>query len=96
LISRLLVDARRGYPKVRHHQRGQFVGVFRWLHFATHLLPPLDDRDVRTREVRALVEAAAEYPGAARLILTREARTPFPAVAKGIRTLPAWQWMLEE
>jgi predicted AAA+ superfamily ATPase len=56
----------------------------------------IDAEDVRTREVRALVEAAAEYPGAARLILTREARTPFPAVAKGIRTLPAWQWMLEE
>ena len=56
----------------------------------------VDDPATLAREVRALQEAMTEHPRATALILTRESRLPFPALPKGIRILPAWQWIMEE
>lgn len=54
----------------------------------------IDDPETLAREVRALQDAASEYPRAKLLILTLESRLPFPAVPPPIQALPAWQWML--
>lgn len=54
----------------------------------------VDDPNTLTREVRALQDAAAQYPRARQLILTLESRLPFPSVPPPITILPAWQWML--
>lgn len=54
----------------------------------------IDDPETLAREVRALQDAAAEYPLSSQLILTLESRLPFPALPATIRVLPAWQWML--
>jgi predicted AAA+ superfamily ATPase len=53
------------------------------------------DPETLTREVRALEDAAAGYPGARQLLLTLESRMPFPDVPSPVRILPAWQWILE-
>ena len=55
----------------------------------------IDEDAVREREVRALQAAHTLYPKAQRLLLTLQSRTPYPKVPRGIRVLPAWQWMLE-
>ena len=55
----------------------------------------IDDPGTLAREVRALQDAANEYPRAKQLILTLESRLPFPAVPPPIQVLPAWQWMLQ-
>jgi predicted AAA+ superfamily ATPase len=55
----------------------------------------IDDLGTLAREVRALQDAANEYPRAKQLILTLESRLPFPAVPPPIQVLPAWQWMLQ-
>ncbi len=54
----------------------------------------VDDPDTLHREVRALQDAAKEYPNARQRILTLESRLPFPSVPASIEILPAWQWML--
>ena len=54
----------------------------------------LDDPETREREVRALVEGCAECPEARGVILTLEARLPFPEVPQGIVVMPAWEWIL--
>jgi len=56
----------------------------------------IDDPDTLAREVRALQDAASQYPRAKQLILTLESRLPFPTVPTPIQVLPAWQWMLTE
>ncbi|MEO8614665.1 MAG: ATP-binding protein [Luteolibacter sp.] len=54
----------------------------------------IDDPEILTREVRALQDAASQYPRAKQLILTLESRLPFPAVPPPVQVLPAWQWIL--
>lgn len=56
----------------------------------------LDDAETRVREVRALQEACIEYPGARALILTLEARLPYPEVPPEIVVMPAWEWILQK
>lgn len=55
----------------------------------------IDDPDTRSREIRALQEAAQEHPRARQTILTLESRLPFPSVPEPINVLPAWQWMFD-
>lgn len=55
----------------------------------------IDDPETLAREVRALQDAASEYPRAKQHILTLESRLPFPTVPPQIQVLPVWQWMLE-
>lgn len=54
----------------------------------------VDDPGTLVREVRALEDAALEFPQARLLLLTLESRLPFPQVPGAIEILPAWQWML--
>jgi predicted AAA+ superfamily ATPase len=54
----------------------------------------VDDPDTLAREVRALEDAALEYPQARQWILTVESRLPFPSIPATMQILPAWQWML--
>ncbi len=56
----------------------------------------LDDEQTRAREIRALVEARADWPDAAALILTAESRLPYPEMPSGIHAMPAWEWILSE
>jgi len=55
-----------------------------------------DDPATLTREIRALEDAVPAFPKAGQLLLTLEFRLPFPEVPKPLRSLPAWQWMLEK
>lgn len=56
----------------------------------------LSSAETRTREVRALTEAARDYPQAVRrlLVLDRDARAG--AVPSGIEVQPAYEWLLAE
>jgi predicted AAA+ superfamily ATPase len=54
----------------------------------------VDDAATLAREIRALQDAAREYPGARQLLLVLESRLPSPEVPSPIRILPVWQWML--
>jgi predicted AAA+ superfamily ATPase len=56
----------------------------------------VDDPKTLAREVRALQDAATEYPKASLVLLTLESRLPYPAVPDAIHILPAWQWMLDK
>ena len=53
------------------------------------------DPETRSREIRALLDAAAGHPRARQKILTPESRLPFPAVPEPVGVLPAWAWMLQ-
>jgi len=55
----------------------------------------LDDPETREREVRALLDAAREFPEATLTILTAEHRLHTPDIPESITVLPAWQWMRE-
>ncbi len=52
--------------------------------------------DTFTREVRALQEAAAAYPGATPLLITLDSLPPAQVLPKPLRWRPAAQWLLEE
>jgi predicted AAA+ superfamily ATPase len=54
----------------------------------------LDDPETREREVRALEEGRVECPEARAFVLTLESRLPYPEVPRGIRVMPAWEWIL--
>lgn len=56
----------------------------------------VDDPTTLAREIRALEDAANQYPRARLLLLTLESRLPFPAVPAPLEILPAWQWMLQK
>lgn len=55
----------------------------------------IDDPDTRSREIRAIQEAALEHPRAGQTILTLESRLPFPSVPAPINVMPAWRWMFD-
>lgn len=54
----------------------------------------LHDSDTLQREIHALQEAHKTYPHAQRLILTLESHLTLPEIPRGIKILPAWEWML--
>lgn len=54
----------------------------------------LDNASTLDRELRALQEAATDYPNTPLLLLTGESRLPQPQTPPDIPCMPAWQWML--
>ncbi len=54
----------------------------------------LHDSITLHREIHALEEAHKTYPRAQRLILTLESHLALPEIPRGIKLLPAWEWML--
>ena len=74
------VDFLARYPNGKEH----LIQVCTSLHDATTL----------QGEIHALQEARKCYPRAQRLILTLESHLALPEIPRGIKVLPAWQWML--
>lgn len=54
----------------------------------------LDNPATLDREVRALQEAAHDYPDTSLLLLTGESILPQPEISSSITSIPAWQWIL--
>lgn len=50
--------------------------------------------DTMERELRALAQAAAEYPGATRRVLVLTRDRMIPVTACGVRVQPAYEWLL--
>ncbi len=74
------VDFLARYPNGKEH----LIQVCTSLHDATTL----------QGEIHALQEARKCYPRAQRLILTLESHLALPEIPRGIKVLPAWQWIL--
>jgi predicted AAA+ superfamily ATPase len=53
----------------------------------------IDDASTRARELRALAEAATQYPRAKQILLTLETRMPYPEVPPSVHVCAAWEWM---